>query len=313
MKRYIILILLTIIMLFMVCLSSTPQNVRRTIFDAYIGIVDAYNSRGNVTLLIDRLNTAIEYVRMAESNNSTIYFEKAYNIAVEVKNDALKAKMEGEIAYRNYIYSMIIYSAIGVIGIVVTYFLGRRLYWNMWLKIRGKNRVVVRKIRADRKSMMIDEEVKAVILAIIVVASVFAISQIYISGRVVEPFSELGILGSRMKIGDYPRELILGEKAKLYIYVGNHMGKPMYYFVKIKIGNKTTPIDPAPIEPLKVYEKILEDNSTWIFPFQISFNKTGLNYRLIVELWIYNYTTNQIEYHGRWCQLWINVTYPIKP
>jgi len=292
-----------------------PQNaedVRKSIFEAYVSIVDAYLSGGNVSGLIDDLNEAILLVKMAEENSSfsKVYLDKAFNISEYVKYRALDVKRMGENARFNYYLTIALSVSLLIACIILLYVYGRTLYWRLWLKARYNNKIVWRKFGGKRKSMIIDEEVWAVILAIIVVSAVFAISQICISGRVVEPFSELGILGSKMKIGDYPRELVLGEKAKLYIYVGNHMGRPMYYIVKIKIGNRTTPVDPAPIPPIKVYEKILDDNSTWIFPFQISFNETGLNYRLIVELWIYNSTSNQIEYHSRWCQLWINVTQP---
>jgi hypothetical protein len=41
-----------------------------------------------------------------------------------------------------------------------------------------------------------DEEVLAVVAAIVIVASVFAVVQAINAGRVTEPFSELGLLGT---------------------------------------------------------------------------------------------------------------------
>jgi len=65
-------------------------------------------------------------------------------------------------------------------------------------------------------SWILDEEVLAVIAALVLVSSVFAL---------VEPFSELGLLGPDGKIGDYPREVEAGAPFSLNVYVGNHEGK----------------------------------------------------------------------------------------
>ncbi|MCP8306169.1 MAG: DUF1616 domain-containing protein, partial [archaeon] len=99
---------------------------------------------------------------------------------------------------------------------------------------------------------MIDEEVSAVVLAVIVVIGIFSVSQAFLAGGVVEPFSELAVLGPNQKIGDYPKNLTAGENFTLYLYVGNHEGKVMYYRVYVKLGdrssiiNETTPLDSLP-------------------------------------------------------------------
>jgi len=49
-------------------------------------------------------------------------------------------------------------------------------------------------------SWVFDEEVLAVIAAIIIVAAVFAAAQAFYTSRVIEAFSELGLLGSAGKI-----------------------------------------------------------------------------------------------------------------
>ncbi|MCP8309502.1 MAG: DUF1616 domain-containing protein, partial [archaeon] len=84
---------------------------------------------------------------------------------------------------------------------------------------------------------MIDEEVSTVALAVIVVIGAFSVSQAFLAGRVVEPFSELAVLGQNQKIGDYPKSLMVSENFTLYLYVGNHEGKVMYYRVYVKLGN----------------------------------------------------------------------------
>ena len=158
---------------------------------------------------------------------------------------------------------------------------------------------------------MIDEEVGAVILAIVVVASVFGIAEYINSNRVVEPFSAIGLLGPKMKIGDYPTTVVKGERFKLYIYVANHEGKAMYYRILVKLGNRSTFINstmPAKALVIVKFERILLNNQTWIQPLELAINKTGIDYRLIVEMWIYNTTSHEFNYYGRWVHLWINVT-----
>jgi len=160
-------------------------------------------------------------------------------------------------------------------------------------------------------SSILDEEVLAVIAAIVIVASVLAIVQNINSGRVIEPFSELGILGPNMKIGDYPKEVVAGFPFKLYLYLGNYEGKSVYYRILIKLGNKTsiinetTPLNSTPIMEIR---RILIHNSTCIYPLNITLYTPGINKRLIIEMWIYNETSKIFTYYGRWNQLWLNIT-----
>jgi len=162
-------------------------------------------------------------------------------------------------------------------------------------------------------SWVLDEEVLAVIAAIVIVASVFAVAQLINSGRVTEPFSELGILGPKMKIGDYPKEVVAGSPFRLYLYLGNHEGKSVYYRILIKIGNKTSTInETTPLNSTTIMEirRVLVHNSTWIYPLDITLYTPRVNERLVFEMWIYNETTKSFTYYGRWNQLWLNVTSP---
>jgi len=162
-------------------------------------------------------------------------------------------------------------------------------------------------------SWILDREVLTVLAAMLVVSSVFAVVQVVNVGRVTEPFSELGILGPNMKIGDYPREVLSGVPFKLYLYVGNHEGRCVYYRVLVKVGgnrsfiNETVPLDASPILE---YRLILSHNSTTMIPMNITLYSQGINRRLVFEMWIYNETLGDFTYYGRWNQLWLNVTSP---
>ncbi|MEM2454512.1 MAG: DUF1616 domain-containing protein [Candidatus Bathyarchaeia archaeon] len=160
-------------------------------------------------------------------------------------------------------------------------------------------------------SWVFDEEVLAVIAAIILVAAVFAAAQAFYTSRVIEPFSELGLLGPAGKIGDYLKEIIAGSPLHLNIYIGNHEGKAIYYRVLVKVGdqssiiNASTPLDAEPIIDIRA---VLGHGSSKVIPVDITFYKPAINARLVFEMWVYDELTGLFKYHGRWNQLWINVT-----
>lgn len=159
--------------------------------------------------------------------------------------------------------------------------------------------------------MLIDEEVLAVVLAIILVSGVFTVSQAFLSGRVTEPFSELAILGPEMKIADYPKNVTVGEPFYLYLYVGNHEGRVMYYAVLIKLGDRSTQIndtDPADAPVIARYEFVILHDGNVTRPITLSISEPGLNRRLIFELWAFDEGSEGFKYHSRWCQLWLNAT-----
>ena len=87
--------------------------------------------------------------------------------------------------------------------------------------------------KAGVRGRMIDEDLKTVAVGLLLVIAGFTVFQAFFADRVVEPFSELGILGPNLKIGDYPRELVVGEEFDLYLYLGNHMGSTQLYRVYV--------------------------------------------------------------------------------
>lgn|GEM_PF-381428 len=158
-----------------------------------------------------------------------------------------------------------------------------------------------------------DEEVLAVLAAIMIVSAAFAVSQAFYAGRVVEPFSELGLLGRAGKIGDYPKEVPAGSSFLLNLYVGNHEGRTMYYRILVKVGGKESVINasiPLDIDPILDVRVVLIHNSSKIIPLNLTLYEPAERARLVFEMWVFNETTGGFSYHNRWNQLWINVTKP---
>ena len=158
---------------------------------------------------------------------------------------------------------------------------------------------------------MIDDELKLIALALIGVMAVIAVYPVLSANRVVEPFTELGVLGANGKLGDYPKEVRVDEKFNLFLYLGNHEGRAQYYRVLAKLGNQasnvsdTQPMD-API--FASWDVLLGNEQNRTMPVTLSIGEAGVNLRLVFELYRFNTESAGFVYHERWTQLWMNVT-----
>ncbi len=159
--------------------------------------------------------------------------------------------------------------------------------------------------------MILDEEVFAVILAITVVASVFA-SAMILRPTSYEPFIAIGLLNEECKIGEYPKIIYVHENVTLCIFIGNYMHRPVYYKVVFKIANASTlPTNttPAPTKPLKEWTGFLNDNSNTTFKIHIVIDKPPpyRNATLVFELWTYDIEKDEWVYTGRWTHLHVEI------
>lgn len=154
-----------------------------------------------------------------------------------------------------------------------------------------------------------DEKIQVAVLAILAVYGILIAAPIVLGDRVVEPFSELGVLGSELKLGDYPNEVASGEEFELYLYLGNHMGELSYYRVYVKLGDvglNVSDIEPYGGEVLFDLDYVLIDDSNATLPISLSIDEVGTNQRLVFEL--HRFEDNRLIYDGLWTQLWLNVT-----
>lgn len=157
---------------------------------------------------------------------------------------------------------------------------------------------------------MIDDEVMAVILAIMVVAGVVGYASILRESWVGEGFSAIGILGPEKRIGDYPREVVAGQSFRLWVFVANYEGRIMYYSVIVKLGNESSiPNSTAPsiADEIKRVELILPSGGNATLPIDLNITRVG-RVLLIFELWYYTSDSLDLHYSGKWAHLWLNVT-----
>lgn len=160
---------------------------------------------------------------------------------------------------------------------------------------------------------MIDDDFKTVVIAVLLLIAGFTVWQSFFSDRIVEPFSELGVLGPNMKLGDYPQEAQVEEEFNLFLYVGNYMGTSQYYRVLVKLGDRSMNVtDENPLDAPVVtqYEAFLSDEKNTTIPITLSLHEAGVNRRLVFELYRYDNDASRFLYDNIWNQLWLNVTQP---
>ncbi len=172
-----------------------------------------------------------------------------------------------------------------------------------------------------------------------------------------EQFFQLYVLGSGGKLEHYyPNdnpEIAVNSTVQWYVGLTNSMGSVQYVSVRFKLGNESTTqpnetlATPSDAPTLTQYSQVLLDNETWEFPFEWSIIKVnggrnststsltlnvngttidmpdptsvaGRNFRIIVELWVYNPATDSLEFgwvsgsnrRASWLQVWFNATLP---
>ncbi len=158
---------------------------------------------------------------------------------------------------------------------------------------------------------ILDDEVFAVIMALVVVGSVFAVANI-VRPEVTEPFTAIGLLNEECVIGDYPKNVFVGQNVSLCIFLHNHMGYPILAQVRFKIGtNDTIPTNttPSPQPTITNFTFILghDENITKKISVIIAANESMIGKRiaLIFELWQYDTDRDTWVYTGRWTHLYV--------
>ncbi|MCW4025647.1 MAG: DUF1616 domain-containing protein [Candidatus Bathyarchaeota archaeon] len=294
--------------------QSNLEVTQNSITDAYNAIVKATATGADTSHLISQLNQAINLteqskkIASSDPQQAAIYLNQAHLLTQNVTQQANAADQ----STLSILPILPVVAAILVIAVgVIVYFFGPKFFWASWLHLRRNYRVNFKKINGASKADLIVtfEQVCAVFLVLTILIAAVSVSGLFTNEQG-EPFSELGILGSNLQLEDYPSEIIVGQTVHFYGYVGNRMGQPQYYTVMVKLGNNDTQVNPAAVTSIQQYSQVLAHNQSWIFPIDISLTTVGDSQRIIFELWLYNATTQQTQYHQRWGQLWLNIVAP---
>jgi uncharacterized membrane protein len=156
-----------------------------------------------------------------------------------------------------------------------------------------------------------------------------------------EYFTEMALLDSNHTTTLYPSNITSDKHYPLYIELTNHIGHTADYTVEVKFRdiNQSGPNSfnhtSSTLPPLENYKLSADNNQTVKLPLDISFqfntkgyvnsltingkthnisrqltfNTQRNNYygNLFFELWIYNQTTNTLQYHERYLSLWLRL------
>ena len=146
------------------------------------------------------------------------------------------------------------------------------------------------------------------VAAFLLVAGTLSVYLVINNDRVVMPYSEIGILGANMMIGEYPTEPDPGENIGLTIYLGNHEGRLMYYTVLVKLSDTKGSLGSKPLDTpaLETYGAFVPHGENHTLQFQTRLYDISPDKRLVFELHAYNDETLAIEYTGRWTHIWLN-------
>lgn len=294
--------------------AVSVSEAQDSVENAYKTLVDAYNSGADVNKLIDLLNQAINLTVQAH-NLASLDHQQSQALASQAQSLAENVTTQGSVAKLNgasaNVIGIAILAAILVICGFLVYFFGPKFLWTAWFKLRKNYHVTAKNASGKSKGLAITwEQVCAAILALTVIIALVATVPLFLPKGSSEQFSELGVLGPNMKIGDYPTQVVAGQPVAFFVYVGNQMGQPMYYEVMVKLGDNYTATNPAPMDPVQGFIRVVPFNGTWTFPLNVTLTQAGLNQRILFELWIYNQTLSQLQYTERWGQVWLNVTAP---
>ena len=158
---------------------------------------------------------------------------------------------------------------------------------------------------------LLDDEVFAVITAVIVVASVLAAASMLVRQ---EGFSAIGLLNKNCRIGDYPGFALVGENLSLCIYIANHEGRTEAYTVVYRFASPSqlpTNQTPSPAPQVWNYTVVLADGQETLLHVKAKIPENpllvGQKATLIFELWAYDTERGRWVYTGKWAHLHVRV------
>jgi hypothetical protein len=160
-----------------------------------------------------------------------------------------------------------------------------------------------------------------------------------------ERYSELYLLGPTHMMEDYPFNISAGALYPIYLGVVNHMGGLEYYAIHVKFRNhsESSPDSllgtASDLASIFEYRFFLGNNQTWekevvfslngvsfsgnvsrvskvsVDGYSMDVEKTalwdeeegGFYFQIFFELWIYNSTISDFQFHQRFVGLWLNI------
>lgn len=161
-----------------------------------------------------------------------------------------------------------------------------------------------------------------------------------------EPFSEVYVLDSSFSVEHLPSNIKIGENYTINLGINNNLDSSAYYIEYIKLRSQIEVLYnssngiPSPLPPLYEYRTFLQKGKNWTAPLtfsvsEITFNENqsniekiiinnveftinketlwdsqnnGFYYQLLIELWKYDESLNDVYFDNEYVYLWLNMT-----
>jgi hypothetical protein len=182
------------------------------------------------------------------------------------------------------------------------------------------------------------------LIGILLIASPVIAPAIHLPNE--QQFSDLYLLGPNNTTSSYPSSVKANVPYLVYLGVSNNMGSSCYYTCYVKVGSKDSHLPNATLETpsalpaLYEYKTFISNEETWESSLKFQINemtinnrtshlssitvngvessvnqtsawnstKAGYYYYLFVELWVFNSTLGNSQYHNRFVSLALNMT-----
>ena len=210
--------------------EPTVDSTQNSLYNSYKAILDAYNAGANTNQLTDQLNQALNLTSKAQQLTTTnpqqaeTLSSQAQAIAQNITQQAITAQQSASTAMP----VIAIGTAVALIATgIVTYCFGPKVMWKFWFKLRKNYRIKTQNSAAKNSGLIITaEQLCAIVLGFTVIVAFFSVSGFLLPKSQNEHFSELGVFGENMQLGDYPSQIVASETIHLSAYVGNQMSNP---------------------------------------------------------------------------------------
>ena len=126
-----------------------------------------------------------------------------------------------------------------------------------------------------------------------------------------DPVLSIALLNDEQVGESLPTNLTINETFVFHSDVGNYGSYAELLSVHVKLGNHSilhNGTNPAPFPEVFQIERIVQSDTRWITQIVLNMTETGINQRLIVELWRFDQQNREYVYTSRWVSHTFNVS-----
>ncbi|MBP1450167.1 MAG: DUF1616 domain-containing protein [Thermoproteus sp.] len=164
-----------------------------------------------------------------------------------------------------------------------------------FLALAVHSKDVVDKGRGNPRTVLFDEDVLTIALAVVVFSAGFlAVNYLW---PPTSPYAVIYIVGPDGKFSSIPQRVPVGSSLNLSIGVYNAEGRAVWYVVLLNISRNGVEVANY------TFMRILANGSSWLIPFTIEFDRPG-NYTVEAQLWKYE---PKLTYTNKYVRIEISV------